>query len=315
MSISSHSTAQKDKDKARGHGRVHEPVMAREVVQILSAHRPLRIVDATVGTGGHAAALLEAAPTAACLLGIDRDCAALAVAAQTLARFGSRVILHHGDFTELTIALERAGFLEIDVLLADLGMSSFALDNPARGLSLKLDGPLDMRMDQNSAISAADLVNHLSEAELARIIWAYGQEPAARRIARAIVSVRRRHPLTTTTELRRVVERARGRARHSRIHPATRTFQALRIAVNGEMEQLSWLLKKVPALLSAGGRMALIAYHSLEDRPIKKRFLELAASGGFTMPAGRLLRPGAAEVGRNPRARSARLRCLERIAL
>jgi 16S rRNA (cytosine1402-N4)-methyltransferase len=288
--------------------------MAGEVTQILSLGRPLRIVDATVGTGGHAAALLAAAPASACLLGLDRDRTALTVAAQVLSRFGSRVILHHGDFADLAPALARAGFAEIDALLVDLGMSSFALDNPARGFSLRLDGPLDMRMDQESPDCAADLVNQASEAELARIIWAYGQEPAARRIARAIASARRRRPITTTGELRSVVERARGRARHGRIHPATRTFQALRIAVNGELERLSWLLEKAPGLLSAGGRMAVIAYHSLEDRPVKKRFFELAASAGFTMPAGRLLRPGAAEMARNPRARSARLRCLERVA-
>jgi 16S rRNA (cytosine1402-N4)-methyltransferase len=294
--------------------RLHDPVMVTEVVEILGVNRPLRIVDVTVGTGGHAAALLKAAPPAACLLGLDRDRSALEVAAQRLAGFGSRVVLQHTDFADLGAAIASAGFTEVDALVADLGMSSFALDDAARGFSLKLDGPLDMRMDQESGTDAADLVNRASEAELARIIWAYGQEPAARRIARAIVNTRRRRPIATTGELRSLVERARGRTQHGRIHVATRTFQALRIAVNGELEQLSWLLERAPNLLSVGGRMAVIAYHSLEDRPVKKRFYELAATGGFSMPAGRLLRPGAAEMTRNPRARSARLRCLERIA-
>jgi 16S rRNA (cytosine1402-N4)-methyltransferase len=312
MTIPNHSKT--EHDKPVGHPRAHEPVMAQEVVQFLCAKRPLRIVDATVGTGGHAAALLAAAPEAACLLGLDRDGTALAVAAKTLSRFGSRVILHHGDFADLTAAMRHAGFAEIDALLADLGMSSFVLDDPNRGFSLRLDGPLDMRMDQQSPTCAKDLVNDASEAELARIIWAYGQEPAARRIARAIVTARRHREIATTGELRSIVEGVRGRARRGRIHPATRTFQALRIAVNHELEQLGWMLEKAPALLSPSGRIAIIAYHSLEDRPVKKRFLELAASGEFNMPAGRLLRPCPAEVARNARARSARLRCLARVA-
>src|SRR5579875_177454 len=293
---------------------VHEPVMAAEVVSLLSACRPLRIVDATVGTGGHAAALLKAAPAAACLLGIDRDESALEVAARTLARFEGRVSFYHGDFADLDEALEVCGFSEIDALIVDLGMSSFALDDPSRGFSFRHDGPLDMRMDRRSSTTAAHLVNRLSEAELARIIWAYGQEPAARKIARAIVNARRHGEITTTLRLREVVEAAVGRHPHARIHPVTRTFQALRIAVNSELESLTWLLDKAPQRLSVGGRMVVLAYHSLEDRPVKTTFAQLVASKRFGFPAGRLLRPSAAEIAHNPRARSARLRCLERVA-
>jgi len=288
--------------------------MAAEVIALIVERRPLRIVDATVGTGGHALALLGAAPPAACLLGLDRDAQALSVALARLERFGARVILRQADFADLTACADEAGFMQIDAVIADLGMSSFALADPSRGFSFRHEGPLDMRMDPSQGLRAADIVSQQSAEEIARIIYEYGEERASRRIARAIVEARRRRPITTTGELREIIERAVGGHRRGGVHPATRTFQALRIAVNHELESLEALLERVPARLASGGRMAVISYHSLEDRAVKRRFRELAAGGGFVLVTGKAMRPSAEEVARNPRSRSARLRCLERCA-
>lgn len=291
---------------------IHQPVMGAEVVALLSAVRPLRIVDATLGTGGHAALLLEAAPASACLLGLDRDRQALALASVRLEQFGGRVITRQANFSELESLVREAGFSAVDAIVADLGMSSFALDDASRGFSFMREGPLDMRMDDRAPIRAYDLVNEEPEAELARIIYEYGEERGSRRIARAIVEARRRRPIQTTTELRAVVERAVGSHRIGGVHPATRTFQALRIAVNDELGSLKELLDAGPRCLAPGGRMAVIAYHSLEDRLVKTRFRELAHGGGYTLLTRKAMRPTPEEVHRNPRARSARLRCLER---
>lgn len=291
-------------------GRLHQPVMVAEVRALVLVCAPRLVVDATVGTGGHAHALLKS--SGAGLLGCDRDAGALAVAAQRLREFGSRAVLRQAEFAELKDVAREAGFAQADAILADLGMSSFALDDAARGFSLRLDGPLDMRMDLRQKLRAYDIVNEENEAALARLIHDYGEERGARRIARAIVEARRRHPLETTSELRAVVERALGPRRRSGIHPATRTFQALRIAVNHELESLGALLADAPLLLAPGGRMITIAYHSLEDRAVKERFRSLVSAGGFTAVTAKVLRPKAAEVAANPRARSARLRCVQR---
>lgn len=287
--------------------------MVAEVTALLLEHRPLRIVDATVATGGHALALLDAAPPAACLLGLDHDARALSVAANRLERFGARAILRQTDFADLEARADEVGFMQIDALLADLGMSSFALEDPSRGFSFRHDGPLDMRMDLDQSLRASDIVNQESAEELARIIYEYGEERGSRRIARAIVEARRRRPIVTSGELRTLIERAIG-GRRGGVHPATRTFQALRIAVNHELESLETLLDRAPARLASGGRMVVISYHSLEDRAVKRRFRELAAGGGFMLVTGKAMRPTAEEVARNPRSRSARLRCLERCA-
>jgi 16S rRNA (cytosine1402-N4)-methyltransferase len=292
--------------------RLHTAVMAEEVVALARALNPLTVVDATVGTGGHAEALLRA--TNAHVLGIDRDAEALETAAQRLREFDSRVTLHRANFSELPAVLDQCRRPWVNLILADLGMSSFALDDKSRGFSFKHDGPLDMRMDQRQALSAHSVVNEEAEEELARLLLEHGEEHAARRIARAIVQARRRRPIATTGELRGVVESAVGSGRRGGIHPATRTFQALRIAVNREMESLTGLLEHGPSRLAAGGRMIMIAYHSLEDRPIKRRFRALAAGGGFVLVTRKALRPGAEEAANNRRARSARLRCLERAA-
>ncbi len=291
---------------------IHEPVMGAEVMALLAARRPLRLVDATLGTGGHASLMLKAAPSGACLLGLDRDAQALALAAVRLEEFGQRVILRHANFSEIGRPMREVGFGGIDAIIADLGMSSFALDDPSRGFSFMREGPLDMRMDSTAQVRASDLVNDENEADLARIIYEYGEERGSRRIARLIVEARRRHPIETTAELRALVERALGHHRSAGVHPATRTFQALRIAVNDELGSLRALLEEGPGCLAPGGRMALIAYHSLEDRLVKVRLRELAHEGGYTLLTRKALRPTPEEIQRNPRARSARLRCLER---
>ncbi len=292
--------------------RIHVPVMVAEVTGLLAANEPRTIVDVTVGTGGHARALLEA--TSARLVGIDRDPAALSIARDRLAGFGARVTLHHGDFAELDAVLDRIGAERVDRIIADLGMNSFALEDAERGFSFRHDGPLDMRMDPRQEFRAADIVNHESESELARILYEYGEERASRRIARLIVQARHRAPISTTHELRALVERALGPRRRGGVHPATRTFQALRIAVNRELESLAALLAHAPARLAEGGRMAVISYHSLEDRAVKRRFRELVETGEFKAITRKAMRPEPAEVIENPRARSARLRCVERSA-
>jgi 16S rRNA (cytosine1402-N4)-methyltransferase len=291
--------------------QVHVPVMAVEVVELLSAPSPLAIVDVTLGTGGHASAMLEASPNAR-LLGIDQDAAAIVHAREVLAKYEDRITLVQANFAEVSPVMREAGFAHADAILADLGMSSFALDDATRGFSFRLDGPLDMRMDQRAALSAYDLVNEEPEAELARIFREYGEERMPGRIARTIVEARRRRRIETTGELRALVERAIGPHRRGGIHPATRTFQALRIAVNREIESLEKFLRDTPAMLAPGGRLAVIAYHSLEDRAVKERFRELGRGDEYNNLTTKVIKPAQREVVENPRARSAKLRCLER---
>jgi 16S rRNA (cytosine1402-N4)-methyltransferase len=298
--------------EAESSDRLHEPVMVAEVAALLSAHAPILFVDATVGTGGHAAAVLRA--TGARMLGLDRDGDALAVAAERLGEFGDRVTLRQANFTELDDAMADCGFSHADAILADLGMSSFALDDPERVFSFRHDGPLDMRMDRRDTVRAYDIVHEESEQELARILHDYGDERASRRIARMIVDARGRGAIETTGELRAIVERALGARRRGAISPATRTFQALRIAVNREVECLMALLTRGPALLAPRGRMAVIAYHSLEDRPVKERFRELGRGTQYALLTPKAIKACGAEISHNPRARSARLRCIERTA-
>ena len=273
--------------------RRHVPVMVEEVCGLLSAHGPLAFVDVTVGTGGHAEAMLRASK--ARMLGLDRDAAAIAVARDRLVEFGDRVVLERADFGEIAAVMKQHHFDGADAMLADLGMSSYALDDPNRGFSFRLDGPLDMRMDDRQTLQAKDIVNEESAEEIARIIYTYGEERGSRRIARMIVEARRRGPIETTGELRAIVERALGAHRRGGAHPATRTFQALRIAVNHEMESLAALLRDGPALLNPGGRMLVISYHSLEDRPVKERFRDLARTEDYTAIARKVIKPSSAE--------------------
>ena len=295
----------------------HIPVLVREVLAYLEPRPGGVYLDCTVGVGGHTEAILQAAGGTIRLIGIDRDPEALAVAAERLQPFGDRVELVHGNYRELPRLASALNLTEVSGVLFDLGVSSLQLDDPGRGFSFNLEGPLDMRMDRSrGGPTARELLHHLSAEGLAEIIRRYGEERSARRIARRIVEERKRKPLTTTRELAEVVGRAIPRRFWPRrIHPATRTFQALRIAVNEELEGLEGALESAARLLRPGGRICVIAFHSLEDRVVKRLFRRLKAPGaapGLRILTPRPITPGAAEVARNPRSRSAKLRVAER---
>jgi 16S rRNA (cytosine1402-N4)-methyltransferase len=295
--------------------RGHEPVLRNEVMAALAPRPGARCVDGTVGSGGHASAILELSRPDGRLLGIDLDAQALQLARDVLAGYGSRVALVHGSFADLSDIAREHGFDPADGVLLDLGLSTMQLSEPERGFSFQLDGPLDMRFDVSTDITAADLVNTLSEAELADIIYRYGEERMSRPIAHAIARAR---PLNTTTELAALVTRVV--RRRGRIHPATRTFQALRIAVNDELDVLAEGLMQAIDVLAPGGRLAVIAFHSLEDRVVKNCFRQEARrDDGGRGPRLRLLtrkpiRASTAERERNPRSRSARLRVAEKLS-
>ena len=305
---------------------VHIPVFLQAVLDGLRVRPGGRYVDGTVGGGGHAAHILELSAPDGRLLGLDRDAEAVAVARSRLAGYADRVTLLHASFDRLAEVARAQGFVPVDGVLFDLGLSSLQLADPARGFSFSADGPLDMRFDPDSGgETAADLVNRLPGAELAALLRRYGEEPQARRIAEAIVAAR---PLHTTGELAAVVEQAVGGRRGRRIHPATRTFQALRIAVNDELATIERALPQAVEILAPGGRLVVIAFHSLEDRLVK-RFMRRESRDCICPPetpvcvcghratlravTRKPLRPSAEEVAANPRARSARLRVAERI--
>jgi len=290
-------------------GALHEPALLRESVELLAVRPGGFWVDGTVGAGGHAAEILRRSAPDGRLLATDRDADALAAAAETLAPYGARARLRQADFRELPELLEEAP----DGILLDLGVSSMQLDRAERGFSLRSDGPLDMRMDPRYGPTAADVVNRLPEAELADIIHRYGEERAARRIARRIVEGRRRSPFRTTFELAEAVRSAARRPRGRGIDPATLTFQALRIHVNRELEGLGEALARLARRLAPRGRLAVIAFHSLEDREVKQAFRSLSTAG-FRLLTRKPVRPGEDETRRNPRSRSARLRAIEREA-
>jgi 16S rRNA (cytosine1402-N4)-methyltransferase len=312
-----------------GRSGTHEPVLLRETVDLLAPRDGGTVVDATLGSGGHAEALLEALGPDGRLLGIDRDPVALETARQRLARFGDRFTPLRGNHDDLVELLRDAGAFAVDGILFDLGLSSMQLEDAARGFSFLTDGPLDMRMDPGSPMTAASFLADCSEEELQRVLRTYGEERMARAIARALVRAREREPIERTGQLASIVERVLGpAARRFRIHPATRTFQALRIAVNGEVEGLKALIAGAVSMLRRGGRVAVISYHSLEDRAIKHSLRGLAER--CTCPrdlpvcgCGRenlvrvltrkAVRPGPEEVAGNPRSRSAKLRAAERL--
>jgi len=292
----------------------HVPVMPAEVLEALAPGRGGLFVDGTVGLGGHAAAILQAG--AARLIGIDRDRDALDLARQRLAEWDERVTLLHGDYRRLDTLLDAEGVAAADGILIDLGLSSFQLEAEGRGFSFQRDEPLDMRMDRTQGPTAAELLAALDERELADLIFRLGEERYSRRIARAIVAAREEAPIATTGRLADIVRRAVPRKGYSRIDPATRTFQALRIRVNGELDGLDAFIETACARLAGGGRLAVIAFHSLEDRVVKHTMRRLAGGEGSAL---RLLwrkarKPGEAEVDANPRARSAKLRAIERVA-
>lgn len=290
----------------------HLPVLVEEVSFLLRPRRGGWMVDGTVGTGGHAEALLEGAPAGSRLLGIDADPEALALAHSRLARFGSRVVLRRGNFRELGAVAREAGVREAEAALLDLGVSSLQLAASQRGFSFLADEPLDMRFDPSRGITAAELLNSLPEAEMARVLFEYGGDPHARRIARVIVTRREKAPLTTTGDLVGAVKSAVPRpAWRRRTHVATRTFQAIRMAVNDEIGALSEALPVAARLLTVGGRLGVISFHSGEDRVVKRAFRSLSA-GSWDEVTGTPVVPCREERRANPRARSAKLRILER---
>jgi 16S rRNA (cytosine1402-N4)-methyltransferase len=286
----------------------HVPALLTETLEWLAVTPGGFYVDGTVGLAGHAAEILRRSAPGGRLLGADRDSETLEEARAALAEFADRACLVHEDFRDLPETL--AGQAPNGILL-DLGVSSVQLDRPERGFSFRADGPLDMRVDRTRGASAAELVNRRPETALADLIHEFGEEPAARRIARAIVAARRCRRIASTLELAEVVRRAAGRGRRRGIDPATRTFQALRIATNRELDGLGEAVTALARCLAARGRMAVIAFHSLEDREVKRAFRALGRSG-FRELTRKPVRPGEEEVRRNPRARSARLRAIER---
>ncbi|HCO01955.1 MAG TPA: 16S rRNA (cytosine(1402)-N(4))-methyltransferase [Actinobacteria bacterium] len=291
-----------------GGGPAHRPVLALEVVELLAGKA--LVIDATLGAGGHAEALLEGG--VGTVLGIDRDPYALTMAGERLARFGARFRPLRSTFSRLAEAAASAGVEEADGVLFDLGVSSMQLDQAARGFTYRGDGPLDMRMASGAdddGPTAADVVNGYAQEELARVIFTYGEERHSRRIAAAIVRARNRAPLSSTGELAAIVAGAVPKRRGGG-HPARRTFQALRIEVNQELEELAACLPQAASLLTSGGRLVVIAYHSLEDR-IVKRFL--LASNDLTSLTKKPVRPSERESASNPRSRSARLRAAEKV--
>ena len=289
----------------------HEPVMVTEVLEHLEPVRGGVFVDCTVGLGGHARAMLEAG--ASRLIGLDRDPAALAEARIALDEFGGRVELVHSDFRRVNAVLDAHGVNTVDGVLADLGVSSMQLESPGRGFSFRQDDALDMRMDTTIGATAAEAIRDVEERTLADVIYEFGEERHSRRIARALVAARQRAPIETTGRLADVVRRAIPRKGYSRIDPATRTFQAIRIWVNGELDGLDTFLGDVARRLGTGGRMTVITFHSLEDRIVKHTLRALQGGGiGLTIRTKRPTVPSDAEVARNPRARSAKLRAAER---
>ena len=305
---------------------MHRPVLVREMLDLLAVRRGGTYVDGTVGSGGHAAALLEQIGPAGTLIGIDRDSAAIGRATERLQDYPGRCRLVHGNYADMAAIAASMGVDQVDGILLDLGVSSEQLETPERGFSFMDDGPLDMRMDTSDGETAAELVNRLSQAELGELIRCLGEEPMARRIAAAVVRDRSLSPIAGTGRLAATVAGVAGR-RRGRIHPATRTFQALRMAVNDEQKHLRAGLAAGLDLLNVGGRMAVISFHSIEDREVKTFFRRHAGrweslqSGGrkwigekprVTLVTRKPAGPSEQEIADNPRCRSAKLRVAER---
>ena len=296
---------------------LHALVMPAEVLSLLAPREDGLYVDCTVGLGGHTEMLLAAG--AGRVIGLDRDVVALEHARARLASFSARVELVHADYRTLPQVLADRQITGIDGALADLGVSSMQLDDAERGFSFRHDGPLDMRMNASAGETLADRLADVDEGTLADVIYQYGEERHARRIARAIVTARDRQPLARTGELASVVRRAAGGGTWQRLDPATRTFQALRIWINGELDGLDTFLRSTVATLHTGGRLVVIAFHSLEDRIVKHTFKAMARPDDGSAPVGRVLTPKPleptdAERDENPRSRSAKLRAMERVA-
>jgi len=293
--------------------QTHIPVMSKEVLEGLNLKPGDVFVDGTLGLAGHASEAAKILGPEGWLIGIDRDSSSLSLAEKNLNEFFVKKSFIHSDFRYIEQILNDLNVDKVNGVLLDLGISSFQLDNPDRGFSIRLNGPLDMRMDQENFISAYDLVNSLSERELAIILKKYGEERWHYRIARFLVEERAKHPIETTRELSHAVLRAiPAHNRHQKIHPATRTFQAFRIAVNRELESLEMALDHCVRRLAPGGRICVISFHSLEDRIVKHKFRQMAKDGILNVITKKPFRPNDEETLQNFRARSARLRIAER---
>ncbi|HVS86654.1 MAG TPA: 16S rRNA (cytosine(1402)-N(4))-methyltransferase RsmH [Candidatus Acidoferrum sp.] len=289
----------------------HTPVMLDEVLEWLRIKPEGTYIDATLGAGGHSAAIAQKLANGnGRLISLDRDAQALELAGERLKGFGKKVTLVHGAFSRIAEVVQELGIPPVDGVLADLGVSSMQLDQAGRGFSFREAGPLDMRMDDSEEITAGEIVNRWQEKELADLLYREADERDSRRIARAIVRAR---PLRDTAHLATVVAGARKQWGRQRLHPATKTFLALRIAVNREMEELGQFLFRTPATLSSGGRWVVLSYHSREDRLVKHAFQEGERQGTLRVLTKHVIRPSELEMAANPRSRSAKLRCAEKI--
>jgi len=296
--------------------KFHTPVMLTEVLDYLDLRPGKTIVDATIGTGGHSQGILERIMPGGRLIGIDRDQESLSIAKERLANFSESCDFIHSNFIDIDNILKTLNISKIDGVLFDLGISSFQLEDPERGFSFQNGGPLDMRLDRNSNISAYDLVNNLNEEEISSLLWAFGQERWHNRIAHILVREREKHPIATTLELSSIVQKAiplRYRHRYYRIHPATRTFQAVRIAVNRELETLEMAISKAIELLNKKSRICVISFHSLEDRIVKFGFRKLAYEGLINIITPKPQTATYIEIEENPSSRSSKLRVAERL--
>ncbi|HEV2288814.1 MAG TPA: 16S rRNA (cytosine(1402)-N(4))-methyltransferase RsmH [Candidatus Acidoferrales bacterium] len=287
---------------------LHTPVMTEAIVRWLRIKPEGTYVDATLGTGGHALAIVRGL-TSGRLVGLDRDPQAIEIARERLREFGQRVILVQTDFSKIGEVARDLRLPALDGVVADLGVSSLELDTPERGFSFRWGGPLDMRMNPEHPLVADEIVNHWPEEDLANVLYRFGEEHDSRKIARAILRAR---PIRDTEHLATVVAGARKARGRQRLHPATKTFLALRIAVNRELEELGQFLSRTPATLAPGARWAILSYHSLEDRMVKRGFQELARAGGYAILTKKVIQPDEAEIRKNPRARSAKLRVIEK---
>ena len=310
-----------DTPERGGHGQAgHVPVLLKEAIDFLAVRRGGTYLDATVGLGGHSYEIAKRLGAPGHLIGLDKDPAALGIARERLAvGRSSSVVGQDQQIDWPTVELQHTSFADFandqrrttyDGILADVGVSSLQFDNPARGFSFQAEGRLDMRMNPQAELTAEQVVNHSDERELADVIYEFGEERRSRRIARAIV---RSRPIRTTVQLADVVSAAARPMKHERIHPATRTFQALRIFVNRELDELRELLNAAPQLLKPGGRVVIISFHSLEDRIVKDAFREGVKQGHYRILTKKPVTPGDEEIDRNPRARSAKLRAAERV--
>lgn len=293
---------------------MHKPVMAKEALESLNLRPGSLVLDATIGCAGHSLLILEKIMPGGRLIGIDRDNESLEYARARLDNFKENVHLVYADFRNLDKALSDLRIDKVDAMLFDLGISSLQLDSPERGFSIKTDAPLDMRMDRASYISAYDLVNNLTEDEISALLKRFGEERWHNRIARFLVRERERQPIVTTGQLSSIVLKAMPRGLgYQKIHPATRAFQAFRIAVNRELESLEEALNKAAEFLNVGGRISVISFHSLEDRVVKNIFKQLYRDGRVSLIFAKPQIPRLEEIKENPRSRSAKLRTIEKI--